>query len=232
MDPTFPVGKICVVGLSQVQKRWRVLGVREATPDQLVQADLLAGMPLGWSIQKERLLSPWSKLGKAGWPSRGKGSLVCAETGRPALLAGGGVDFSVEALPPKVAIKYKNPDGDGEYKITVKNKTDKQLSVPALLSDGKQILWEESLVILSQGKVYPCPGAKGVKQSQATVLKPGQAVSTVINPLKLQGPEWPRGGYRIEFQFALGEKSATQSFYYMSRHHDVVREKLLGKQEK
>jgi hypothetical protein len=89
------------------------------------------------------------------------------------------------------------------------------------------VLWEESLVILCQGKVYPLPGARGVKQApQPTRLQPGEAVSTVVNVLALQGPQWPRGGYRIEFQFALGEKSVTKSFYYLSRHHDALREKL------
>jgi hypothetical protein len=46
----------------------------------------------------------------------------------------------------------------------------------------------------------------------------------VVNALRLQGPEWPQGGYRIEFQFCLGEKSKTQSFYYLSKHHDALRE--------
>jgi len=46
----------------------------------------------------------------------------------------------------------------------------------------------------------------------------------VVNALALKGPEWPRGGYRIEFQFCLGEQSSTQSFYYMSRHHDKLRD--------
>ena len=35
---------------------------------------------------------------------------------------------------------------------------------------------------------------------------------------------WPKGGYRIEFQFCLGEKSATKSFYYLSKHHDAIRD--------
>src|SRR5262249_25938618 len=116
------------------------------------------------------------------------------------------------------------------YRVTVKNVTDKSVTVPALLRAGDKILWDESLVILCQGKAYPVPGARGVKEAtKAVVLKPGQEVSTVVNALKLQGPEWPRGGYRIEFQFVLGEKSDTQSFYYLSRHHDAIRAQLLGK---
>jgi hypothetical protein len=54
-------------------------------------------------------------------------------------------------------------------------------------------------------------------------LKAGQSISTVVNALALEGPTWPKGGYRIEFQFCLGERSSKQSFYYMSRHHDAIR---------
>jgi hypothetical protein len=130
----------------------------------------------------------------------------------------------------KKNIKFTNPDGDGEYRITVKNVTGNVVTVPALLSDGAKPLWNESLVILCQGKAYPMPNARGVQRApKATVLQPREAVSTVVNVFQLQGPEWPRGGYRIEFQFALGEKSATQSFYYLSRHHDLLREKATGK---
>jgi hypothetical protein len=56
------------------------------------------------------------------------------------------------------------------------------------------------------------------------VLKPKESVSTVVNALALQGPEWPQGGYRIEFTFCLGDKAKTMSFYYMSRHHDALRD--------
>ena len=65
--------------------------------------------------------------------------------------------------------------------------------------------------------------------TEATVLKPGESISTVVNALALKGPEWPRGGYRIAFQICLGEQSNVQSFYYMSRHHDPIRDKLLKK---
>ena len=140
---------------------------------------------------------------------------------------GAGLEFTVEPVPPKVKLKYGNPDGDGEYQITVKNVTDKPVTVPALLFDGKRPLWNESLVIVCQKKVYTAPGARGVAGAvRATTLKPGESVSGVVNVLGLKGPEWPRGGYRIEFTFGLGERCVTKSFYYLSRHHDPIREKL------
>src|SRR5262249_62130193 len=126
--------------------------------------------------------------------ARGKGLFVCAEAGRPAVQAGDGVELTVEIVPPKKVVKYGNPDGDGEYKLTLKNVTDKQVTVPALLRAGDKVLWDESLIIICQDKVYTIPGARGVKEApRPVVLKPGEAISTVVNALKLDGPEWPRG---------------------------------------
>jgi hypothetical protein len=45
-----------------------------------------------------------------------------------------------------------------------------------------------------------------------------------VHALALQGPMWPMGGYRIEFQFCIGERSATHSFYYLSTHYDPIRD--------
>ena len=63
-----------------------------------------------------------------------------------------------------------------------------------------------------------------MKDLKAVVLKPGETVAGTIHVFALDGPDWPRGGYRIEFQFCLAEKSATHSFYYLSKHHDPIRE--------
>ena len=60
-------------------------------------------------------------------------------------------------------------------------------------------------------------------------LRAGESISGTANALKLEGPEWPRGGYRIEFRFCLGEKASNQSFYYFSKHHDAIRAALGAK---
>ena len=70
-------------------------------------------------------------------------------------------------------------------------------------------------------------GSRGVAGKVASlVLKPKESASTVVNALALQGPDWPQGGYRIEFTFCLGQKAKTMSFYYMARHHDGLRAAL------
>jgi len=228
-EPAFPVGKRCLVSASKTRETLVVQRIEAATEKNVAEATLDCSMPLGWKIEGGKPVSPWAALGAKAWPASaaGKGDATCSKTGRPALMVGQGVNFSVEPVPPKISIQWTNPDGDGEYKITLTNTTDKPVAIPALLSDGKNPLWEESLVVLCQGKTYVCPGCKGVSGTVAPlVLKPGESVSTVVNALRLKGPQWPQGGYRIEFQFCLGEKSQTKSFYYMTRHHGPIREAL------
>ena len=225
--PKFPRGKQCVVAMSLARKQLRVDSFLASTPAMVAEAKVACSVPLGWTLAKGKLLSPWAAMGKAAWPAEagGDAALKCAKIGRPALLAGPAVKYSVAVVPPPKKIKWTNPDGDGEYEITVQNTSKKPIEVPALLTDGKNILWDESIVILCQGKTYTAPLSAGVKGPAKPVkLKPGEKVSGRINALMLTGPKWPRGGYRVEFTFCLGEKAAVQSFYYRSKHHDGVRE--------
>jgi hypothetical protein len=221
-EPTFPApGKECVIALKFVRDAWILQGVEEASKEIIEQATIATSFPLGWTIKEGKLVSPWAKDGK---PGKAEG-IACSVTGRPVLPLGDGIRFSVEPMPPAKKFEFKNPDGDGDYKLTVKNETDKEVEVPALLTDGKSIRWNESVVIRCQDKTYPIPGSTGsVKGLSAVVLKPGESVSGTIHAFVLNGPEWPMGGYRIEFQFCLAERSATHSFYYFSKHHDPIRE--------
>lgn len=226
--PEFPVGKSCVVGLSQVRGSWRVDSLREATDEERTRVLARLALPRGWTTDRDgKPLSPWP--GDSGpWPLSNPGTPVCVRSGRPALLCGRDIALGTEKVPPRKEIKWTNPDGDGLYKITVTNSSPTETRVvEALLRDPEDgILWDESIVIICQGKSYVVPGSKGAGRDALPVkLKPGESVSGVVNALALKGPEWPRGGYRIEFQFCLGELGETQSFYYMSRHHDGIREK-------
>ena len=229
--PTFPLEETCIVAASTARGQLVALRVEKSDKERLADITAACSLPLGWRMEAGKPVSPWAALGKKAWGGDAAGAvIVCSKSGRPALMAGPGVSLQVEHVPPAKDIQWTNPDGDGEYKITVTNTTDKPVTVPALLTDGKNIVWENSLVVLCQRKPYVCPGFReNAGKLQPAVLKPGESVSGVVNALRLDGPEWPRGGYRIEFQFCLGEKSQTKSFYYMSRHHDPIRDGLNGK---
>ena len=230
--PTLTVGKKHLVALTTDRGGYRVEAIEELTDDNLKDARAVAAMPRGWSVKGKEFVSPWAALGKKAWPEglEGTSAIRCARTGRPALPVGDEIEFTVEKVPPAKEIKYQNPDGDGEYKITLKNPTKKDVKIPALFTDGQKVLWDESVVIVCQGKAYPAPGAAGLPEKAKPVeLKAGQSISGTVHALRLEGPEWPRGGYRIEFLFCLGEKASNQSFYYFSKHHDAIRAALGAK---
>jgi hypothetical protein len=209
-EPTFPGSdQNAIIALKSVRGNWEVVGYDAETKENLEQATLATSFPVGWTVKDGKLVSPWESI----------------SPNRPVLLVGDALKFSVEPLPAKVPMKFGNPDGDGEFKITLTNDTDKEIEVPALLTDGKNIQWNECLLIRCQDKTYPIPGATGaIKDLKAVVLKPKESVTGTVQALALEGPMWPKGGYRIEFQFCLGEKSATKSFYYLSKHHDAIRD--------
>lgn len=227
--PKFDVGKTYLVAASDARGNLKIDRIELATDDKIAKAEQECGLPLGWVVVDGKLVSPWATLKDFAWPEDVtiESDNVCEKTGRPALLCGPGVEMTVEKVPPAEEIKWTNPDGDGEYKITITNKSDEAVTIPALLTSGDKILWNESIVIGCQNANYVAPGcAKTVPADvQPLTLAPGEGVSTVVNALALRGPNWPRGGYRIEFQFRLGELGETKSFYYMSRHHDAIRDK-------
>ena len=229
--PTFPEGKRIVVGVKRSRGSMSVQQLVVADDDTVLDIETACSLPVGWTVAEGKLLSPWSKFGDAGWlvDESNKTTLPrCAKTGRPAYKLPAGVTLAVESVPPAKAIKWTNPDGDGEYKLTVTNTTDKAIVIPALRRVGERVLFDESIVVRCQGKGYTIPGAVGVGvKTDPLTLEPGVSVSHVVNVLQLVGPEWPRGGYRIEFTFAIGDQSATKSLYYMSRHHDALRKKAV-----
>ena len=232
--PVFPEGKDCVVGGEKSRGSLQAKDVVEFDPKKIDAIRLACALPLGWGGDLSKIRSPWADL-PAKWlrlrNRRKVPSISAPRAGRPALGFGSGASFEVEKVPPEKEIKWTNPDGDGEYKITVSNSTGQPVTVPALRRVGEKILWKESLVVLCQSKTYPAPGAKGLSfETLPVTLQPGQKVSGIVNPLALEGPSWPKGGYRISFQICLGERSSTQSFYYMSRHHNAIRSKLKANQ--
>jgi len=225
-QPEFPEGKKVLIGAKRDRRQLMVNAIEIASDAVVTRARESLNVPLGWQVGKNGLESPWAELGPTFWPAAlgAAAKHKCVVSGRPALFAGG-VTFEVEKVPPAKEIKWTNPDGDGAYAITVSNPGDKPVKVPALLSAGDKILWESSVFIRCQNKNYPLPGMAPVPANATpTTLKPGQSVSHEVHALALNGPTWPRGGSRVAFQFCLGEKSSTQSFYYLSRHHDGIRD--------
>ena len=133
--------------------------------------------------------------------------------------------------------EWTNPDGDGEVRLTLTNTGEQDVAVPALLSVDGAPCWGASLLVEHGRRCHPLlpPGVEPSHSSaalagaavQPTTLTPGESVSTVVNVLALEGPEWPRGGSRLAFSFWLGDVSCGPfSLYYKSSHHDVLRKEM------
>lgn len=202
----------------------------EATDDNLALARTAAKLPAGWTVDKAaKPVSPWAALGEKAWPKgikhKFEAEIVCATTGRPALRAGAGVKLTVEQIIPAQVEKFRNPFGDGKFRVTVTNTTDKPLDVPALLTnDGKEILWADSLLLIERSRPHLLPEAGRLTADARPVrLAAGESVSAEIDTLKLSQVSWPRGGSRVYFRFALGELVQENFFYYYSDRHDKMR---------
>jgi hypothetical protein len=229
-QPQFEKNQQVVVVASRIHRvgsQARLSAQMVFTPDdqELKAIKRIGSLPIGWTIADGKPLSPWAQVDGYRWPAKVDQD-ACSKTARPPLKAPG-IAFKVEpVIIPEHQKKWTNPDGDGLFKITVTNPTDKPLTVPALLQLEGEIQWDQSMLLLyPRDQVTTLPGAAKLSKPLApVVLQPGQSVSTTINVLKIQGPQWPRGGSRLTFTFALGEHGSTHSFYYLSRHHDRLRQ--------
>jgi len=229
-QPAFNKGARLVVAATTRTGRLQLVKSLEATEANLALARKATSVLPGWTLEGGKPVSPWAKLGKAAWPAGAKlrADAACSKSGRPALTTNTGILLRVEQIIPKNAHKFRNPFGDGKFRVTVTNTNKIAADVAALITDGGKIAWADSLFLLSGGKPYLLPGAGGLKDPRPTTLKAGESVSAVIDTLPLQGVSWPRGGYRIYFTFCLGERTASSFFYYLSRHHDKLRDALKG----
>jgi len=202
-----------------------------ATDANLAAVKRTAALPPGWTYQKGKPVSPWAALGKNAWPagSKLKADIVCSKTGRPALPTNRGITLKVDQVIPKNVHEWRNPYGDGKFRVTVTNTNKIEADVPALITDGAKVAWADSLVILCRGKTYVLPTAGQLKTAKATTLAAGGSVSTVVDLLPIQGIQWPRGGSRVHFTFCLGDRSYPNFFYYFSRLHDPLRDAAIKK---
>eukprot|EP00123_Amoebidium_parasiticum_P019956 comp39014_c0_seq1/m.47368 comp39014_c0_seq1/g.47368 ORF comp39014_c0_seq1/g.47368 comp39014_c0_seq1/m.47368 type:complete len:317 (-) comp39014_c0_seq1:50-1000(-) len=238
MDPpTFPEGQKCIFTAAfpgpDASQPTLKHGL-EATPENLAKAKHLSQLPVGWAASGVGVVCPWAPLGAEAWkPQIWEGPtspLKCEVTGRPGLLTGPNVIMTAKPVPPEKSIEWTNPDGDGLYTITVTNTSSQPTKCPALLQNAEngEILWAESLCMVCQNKAFRMPESRGVSgKVRVLTLQGNESVSTIVNAIGMDGVEWPKGGYRIEFMFCLGELVSDASFYYMSRHHDAIREKAV-----
>src|SRR5512134_2062976 len=101
----------------------------KADDDKIKMAKLAVSVPLGWKIEEGKPVSPWAAK-KLEWPKEAaiKAEAVCSKTSRPALQAGS-AQIAVEQVLPEKIKEFDNPYGDGVFKVTVSNPTDKPLVV-------------------------------------------------------------------------------------------------------
>lgn len=234
-QPNFDTVKKYVVGLRAPaggKGNWQVAAIELADEGNLALARKIASLPLGWEFKGDKVVSPWVSRGEGYWPKEAiaTAEAKCSVSGRPAYAAGE-IEIETEQVLPENRHEFKNPFGDGQFKITVSNPGEKPIVVPALLKEGEKILWEESLVIFTGGTPQVLPGKGKLSAAPKPVmLGPKEKVSGTIDTLALPGVSWPRGGSRVYFTFALGEQAADNFFYYFSNLHDAMREKRAGKE--
>jgi len=194
-----------------------------------------AKMPLGWSKQlsnnnstDDTYISPWPESPEPiDWHNHRLylNSTKCSKSGRPLLVSGDDVTLECEPVESSNFIEFANPDGDGLFKLTVTNTSDETVQIPALLRDPntKEILWEESVYVITNTGNHFFPGFGHARETEATELGPKESVSAVLDTLTLKDMQWPQGGWRLQLTFCLGEKASDGSFYYIDSHHDAIR---------
>ncbi len=139
-------GSTVIVAASKERDGLRVAILEPNTEALLDEVKVASLLPLGWKVksgQSDFALGPARQGGVAGGHERRErkdhllrhrasgvhGRWDRVQSGKGSAQEGHQVD---------------QPDGDGEYKITVTNPTDKPLVVPALLSADGKVLWDES----------------------------------------------------------------------------------------
>ena len=214
--------------------RWLVGMTEEHGIEFMVPADAtrvelakqVAGLPRGWMLHKGAPISPWAVRESQApvTPTRTMPMRACARSGRPAWQGGPAIALTSTQVPPAQRQEYVNPFGDGQFTLTVTNRGNTVLEVPALRTDGQTIAWVDSLVVLGGSAFYWLPGggnmayllsgAYTTRPSQPVRLQPGECVSTVVDLLPLTQFQQSGGGNRIYYQCCVGELSTTTFFYF------------------
>lgn len=229
--------------------------MRELTEEMQAEVDRALKVPIGWMWHNGKYISPWARFGKKHWPGKidlklkDKPEATCAVTGRPALMCPDKLAITLEPVIRGKTHRYRNPDGDGIFKVTLANPTDKPLQIPALLcmpgKDGStvypgkdrdsrpRVLWHQSMLIFVRDKAFPMSGAATVPaEARPLTLDAGKELSLSVHVLGLQDVSWPKGGRNVNIRFAVGDAIVAHTFYYYSDHHDEIRDKLQAQLKK
>lgn len=178
--------------------------------DLSVARKLLTQTAPGWTITADgKLKSPWAN------PANRAVSPITS----PALV------LTAKQIIPPNAKPFENPYGDGEFKLILTNTGTETVTIEPLRQLNNQILWDESVVAVSGNIpfVFDVPMPSG---TTPVSLKPGESVSGSINTLLLRDLNWPNGGSRVHFLFAIGQAKSQGFFYYYSKTHDPLRQSI------
>lgn len=154
-----------------------------------------------------------------------QGDVQCSATGRPTLTSTEGLAISSAQVIPPNAHEYRNPYGDGVFKLTIKNtgKTARKVPLFVGVSSGK-VYGELSTVAASgndeEGDVnYYTWDEKVDEEVKFLELEAGKSVDFEVNCLKLR-QQFPNGGMRVYYTFGVGNLVCANFFYYYSSVHD------------
>ncbi len=198
------------------------------TKNRLAAAKKIAGFHPGWSLDdQDQPRSPWTRQ-NVGWPDPEQDEFETevrdGKTGRPMGTVPDGIRISVQPVVPEDAKKYVNPDGDGKFRIIVKNETKKELRAPAIVASEEKVRWRQSIFLISQGRTHLLPGTESPRLPlHPASLEAGEKISTVIDLLPLETVDWPGGAWNVNFTFCIGDRCKKSTFYYKSDYHDALR---------
>ena len=240
-DPEFPEDDqlvlIALTGTSSTKRLAYWEGVNATTLDHVTK---LIDLPFGWTFDEDgNPLSPWSEYGKQLQMGEENPLILCSKSDRGYSPADEGLTISVSKIPSEfIQNNYANRDGDGYFTLSLRNPTEFPLAIPALRRTKDGILWKESLVCLvtatssSNGATTNSvclPGFSSIaelKSTEATILEPGQEISTTVNPLLFSNFPEIQGYSQLYFRFCFGKMVAQTSFYFNSTYHAKIIRKI------
>ena len=240
-DPNFPEeDQLVLIALTGTSSTKRLAYWEEANAKTLDHVTKLIDLPLGWTLDEDgKPLSPWAEYGKQSQMREDNPLVLCSKSDRGFSPADEGLTISVSKIPSEfIQNNYANRDGDGYFTLSLRNPTEFPLSIPALRRTKDGILWKESLVCLvtstsSNGRAsiagsvcLPNFAFAELKSTEATILEPGQEISTTINPLLFSNFPKTQGFSQLYFRFCIGKMVAQTSFYFNSSYHAKIIRKI------